>query len=204
VCSCVIGCDCGGRESVPCIVPVCKVLGEGTPVMCGLCLWVQVNERTFAFAWSICLSAWCNPLPHPPTHTHTHSHTHTHVRTPTPLLPSPTLQNGSLRKGLPNLLNAAHQSHQQHLQKHFPPLQRQQQQQEGRAANTAVAFQGSGDANAAGVGCSDPTLLPFLDLAANKTRSGGGAAEEGVVMPMHKAAEVGRSADQCVLLCAFC
>lgn len=69
-----------------------------------------------------------------------------------------------------------------------PPPQQQQQQQKGKPAARESSTMRTGESTL-GIGCSDPTLLPFLDLTA-VTGRGGAQAGEAVAMIPHQAAEV--------------
>ena len=76
-------------------------------------------------------------------------------------------QNGTLRNGLPNLLRASQQHHQQHLQglaRLLPAAPPKQQNTE----QVPAVMQGSSAGNTAqeSMACTDPTLLPFLALSA--------------------------------------
>lgn len=66
-----------------------------------------------------------------------------------------------------------------------PQKNKPQPKQQGKSAAPTSAAQSH---SVSGVGCSDPTLLPFLDLAA--AASGTGQADEGAAMSVHQAAEV--------------
>lgn len=103
-------------------------------------------------------------------------------------------QGGVLRRGLPHVLQAAH-AH----------AQLQQQLGAGAAAHAQAPGGGGGSSR----GCADPTLMPFLALAAAgqglvAARGAGGSlgsgSMAGVAMPPGQAAEV-RGVCRCMLRC---